>query len=141
MGISFHSENIQFDLKQKLSHKQWIRKCIETYQKTLGKITYIFSSNEQLLLMNREYLNQNYLTDVLTFDYTEGDSISGDIFISLEQVIRNAELYDVESVEEIRRVMIHGVLHLLGFKDETVEEKATMREKENEALHLWLKQV
>ena len=141
MAISFHSENIQFDLKQKLRHKQWIWQCIETYQKTPGKITYIFSSNEQLLLMNREYLNHNCFTDVLTFDYTEGDIISGDIFISLEQVTRNAELYDVESVEEIRRVMIHGVLHLLGFSDETDEEKATMREKENEALHLWLKKV
>ena len=91
--------------------------------------------------MNREYLNHNYFTDVITFDYTEGDIISGDIFISLEQVTMNAEVYGAGRVEEIRRVMIHGVLHLLGFKDETDEEKATMREKENEALHLWLKKV
>ncbi len=141
MGISFHSENIQFDLKQKLKHKQWIWKCIETYQRTPGELAYVFTSNEQLLLMNREYLNHNYFTDVITFDYTEGNIISGDVFISLDQVKLNAEIYGTDPVEELRRVMIHGILHLLGLMDETDEEKETMRKKENEALHLWMKEV
>lgn len=141
MGISFHSENIQFDLKQKLKHKQWIWKCIETYQRTPGELAYVFTSNEQLLLMNREYLNHNYFTDVITFDYTEGNVISGDVFISLDQVKLNAEIYGTDPVEELRRVMIHGILHLMGLMDATDEEKETMRKKENEALHLWMKEV
>ena len=91
--------------------------------------------------MNREYLNHNYFTDVITFDYTVNDIISGDIFISMEQVKKNAEFYGVKTEEELRRVMIHGILHLLGFNDSSLEEKETMRKKENEALHLWLKPV
>ena len=91
--------------------------------------------------MNREYLNHNYFTDVITFDYTDDNITSGDIFISMDQVKKNAKFYAVEDEEELRRVMIHGVLHLLGFKDDSSDEKETMREKENEALHLWLKLV
>ena len=141
MAISFHSEGIRFDLKQKNKHKQWINSYIESHKKIPGELSYIFTSNEQLLLMNLEYLNHNYFTDVITFDYTVDDIIAGDIFIGMEQVKKNAELYDVENEEELRRVMIHGILHLLGFNDSSLEEKETMRKKENEALHLWLKQV
>ena len=89
--------------------------------------------------MNRKFLNHNYFTDVITFDYTEKRVTSGDVFISIDQVKSNAEKYGVDVDEELRRVMIHGVLHLVGFKDETEEEKKIMRKKENEALHLWLK--
>ena len=88
--------------------------------------------------MNREYLNHNYHTDVITFDYTDEDIISGDVFISVEQVKKNAHFYRVDAEEEIRRVMIHGVLHLMGYMDSSSEEKEIMREKENEALNLWL---
>ena len=141
MAISFHSEGIRFDLKQKNKHKQWINSYIESYKKFPGEISYIFTSNEQLLLMNREYLNHNYFTDVITFDYTVDDIIAGDIFIGIVQVKKNAEFYGVKTEEELRRVMIHGILHLLGFNDSSSEEKETMLKKENEALHLWLKLV
>lgn len=140
MAISFHSEKIQFDLEEKLRHKRWIRQCLSDFQKVPGKINFIYTSNEHILLMNRDFLNHNYYTDVISFDYTEGDVISGDIFISIEQVKKNAEIYGTDLNEELNRVMIHGILHLVGFKDGTEEEKQLMRKKENEALHLWLKQ-
>ena len=139
MAISFNSENITFDLKQKIRHKQWIRTYVKFQQQLPGDLNFIFTSNERLRLMNREYLNHNYFTDVITFDYTDDNITSGDIFISMDQVKKNAKFYAVEDDEELRRVMIHGVLHLLGFKDDSSDEKETMREKENEALHLWLK--
>ena len=88
--------------------------------------------------MNREYLNHNYFTDVITFDYTERGIISGDVFISVEQVIANAASYDTEPDEELRRVMVHGVLHLMGFRDGTEKEREEMRKLEDEALLLWL---
>ncbi len=139
MAISFHSDGIHFDLEQKIRHKQWIRNSIISYQKIPGNLNFVFTSNEQLRLMNREYLDHDYFTDVITFDYTDVDFTSGDIFISMDLVKQNAEIYKVEVEEELRRVMIHGVLHLLGFKDSSSVEKRSMREKENEALHLWLK--
>ncbi|MCK5136864.1 MAG: rRNA maturation RNase YbeY [Bacteroidales bacterium] len=141
MAISFHSENIQFDLTFKSRHKQWIRACIEAYKKHPEELAFVFTSNEQLRLMNQEYLNHNYFTDVITFDYSEGVITSGDIFISIDQVKMNADLYGVNSEEELRRVMIHGVFHLMGFTDGTAEEVEIMRKKENEALHLWLKKA
>ncbi|MEN8226957.1 MAG: rRNA maturation RNase YbeY [Bacteroidota bacterium] len=141
MAISFHSEGIPFDLKQKIRHKQWIRSCIKFNKKLPGDFNFIFTSNERLRLMNREYLNHNYFTDVITFDYTKDHTISGDLFISIDQVKKNAEFYGVKADEELRRVMIHGVLHLLGFKDASSGEREIMREKENEALHLWLKLI
>ncbi len=139
MVISFHSDGIQYDLKQKIRHKQWIRKTIISHKKIPGNLNFVFTSNEQLRLMNREYLNHNYFTDVITFDYTDLDLTAGDIFISMDQVKKNAEFYRVGLEEELRRVMIHGVLHLVGFKDSSSAEIRSMREKENEALHLWLK--
>ena len=104
-----------------------------------GALSFIFTSNERLRLMNQEFLNHNYFTDVITFDYSEGNRISGDVFISIEQLRLNAEIYDVSVEDEQRRVMIHGVLHLMAYGDASDEEKEIMRKKENEALHLWLK--
>jgi probable rRNA maturation factor len=137
VAISFHNEGITFQLKEKNRHKKWIGDWIHSHQKIPGKITYIFTSNELLRLMNREYLNHNYFTDVITFDYTEGETLSGDIFISVDQVILNAGTFDTETNEELRRVMIHGVLHLMGYADRTDPEKQEMRNLENEALLLW----
>ena len=139
MDISFHNEGIRFELKDKIKHKKWIRKWLESNQLHPSEISYVFTSNEQLRLMNQEFLNHNYFTDVITFDYTSGKKISGDVFISLDQVKSNADFYGVSVKDEQRRVMIHGVLHLMGFSDETDDEKETMRKKENEALHLWMK--
>jgi rRNA maturation RNase YbeY len=139
--VTFHTEKTKFNLRQKLLHKQWINSWVKSRNATCGSISVIFTSNSNLRLINREYLNHNYYTDVITFDFSEGSIISGDIFISIEQVQLNAQAYATEPGEELRRVMIHGVNHLLGFKDGTDEERTTMRQLENEALHLWLKMV
>jgi probable rRNA maturation factor len=90
------------------------------------------------LLLNSKYLNHNYFTDVITFNYSEEGNISGDVFISVPQVAENAIRYKVVQDEELRRVMIHGVLHLIGFNDNTRAEMEEMRKMENDALHLWL---
>jgi rRNA maturation RNase YbeY len=139
VSVSFHNETIKFDLKEKIRHKRWIRQIIKSHQKLPGKVAVVFTTNEYLKLMNRDYLNHNHFTDVITFDYSDDKVISGDIFISIEQVKKNASFYKVGPNEELRRVIIHGVLHLLGFGDKTPLEKETMRKLENEALHLWLK--
>ena len=139
MDISFHSEGIRFELKAKIKHKKWIRKWIESHQLQAGEISFVFTSNEQLRLMNKKFLNHNYFTDVITFDYSSGKKISGDVFISIDQLRINADIYGVSLEDEQRRVMIHGVLHLMAYSDSSDEEKETMRKKENEALHLWLK--
>ena len=141
MAVEFHSEETEFILKQKLLHRSWVNRWIESQEGRCGKLIFIFTSNKQLKLINEKYLNHNYFTDVVTFDYTEGPLISGDVFISIDQVRINARTYDVEEREEIRRVMIHGVNHLLGYKDGTDEEKRIMRQMENDALHLWLKML
>ena len=141
MSVSFHTEEVNFNLKQKLRHKRWIKEWIAKNYKDPGILSFVFTSNERIRLINQEYLNHNYFTDVITFDYTEEDLISGDVFISVDEVKRNADYYGANIDEELRRVMIHGVIHLLGYQDGNEEEKRIMRKKENEALHLWLKLV
>ena len=141
MSLSFHNEEVSFNLKQKLLHKQWIKEWIVSNHKTPGTLSFVFTSNERIKLINKEYLNHNYFTDVISFDYTEGNLISGDIVISVEEVNRNADFYGADLEDELRRVMIHGVCHLLGYADGNKEEKEIMRIKENEALHLWMKLV
>jgi rRNA maturation RNase YbeY len=140
VGFSFHSEQVKFDINQKLRHKAWIRNCIHLQNKNPGEIAFIFTSNERILELNRSYLNHNDFTDVITFDYSSGDRVSGDIFISVEEVKKNAAFYEVDVEHELRRVMIHGIFHLLGFDDRTEKEAREMREMEDEALHLWLKE-
>ena len=139
MAIRFHSLNFKFDLRNKNLHKSWIKRCISAHDRIPGALSFIFTSNPSLREMNREYLNHDYFTDVITFDYSDGDVVSGDVFISIDQVRINAESYDEKFEDELRRVMIHGVLHLMAFDDSTDGEKAMMRKLENEALHLWLK--
>lgn len=138
MPVSFHTEETNFNLGQKLRHKKWIKQWIESHNTNCGALSIVFTSNKHLRLINKEYLNHNYYTDVITFDYSEGNLISGDIFISIEQVGFNAKVYSTNKGEELRRVMVHGVNHLLGYKDGNKEEQLTMRQMENDALHLWL---
>jgi len=140
VAIRFHSQEVKFDLRNKNLHKSWIMSCIEAHERITGSLNFIYTSNPELREMNREYLNHNYYTDVITFDYTEGDIISGDVFISVDQVQKNADSYSQSFENELRRVMVHGVLHLLGFGDASDAEKKRMRKMENEALHLWLKE-
>lgn len=139
MSVSFHTEKSKFNLVRKLQHKRWIKLWIESQEAVCGNLSFIFTTNKQIKLINQKYLNHNYFTDVITFDYTEDNTVSGDIFISVDQVTINAKSYDTCREDEMRRVMIHGVIHLLGYNDETDEDRAAMRKMENEALHLWLK--
>jgi len=139
--VYFHTEEIKFNLRYKRLHKQWIGQWIVLNQKSPGNLNFLFTSNERIKLINQKYLNHNYFTDVISFDYTEGNLIAGDIVISVEEVKKNAEFYGAEWLDELRRVMIHGVLHLMGYGDKTQEERIIMRKKENEALHLWMKLV
>ena len=141
MPVTFHSEKTHFKLGQKLQHKRWINLWVESQDADCGQLSFVFTSNKHLRLINQQYLNHNSYTDVITFDYTEEGLISGDIFISIDQVRINAGIYGTEEGEELRRVMIHGVNHLLGYGDGNDEERETMRQLENDALHLWLKMV
>ena len=141
MPVSFHTEKTKFELKNKLQHKKWIKLWIESQSAVCGDLSFVFTSNKHIKLINKQYLNHNYFTDVITFDYTERNLISGDILISIDEVRNNAQRYETDELVELRRVMIHGVMHLLGYNDGTDEEKAIMRKMENEALHLWLKEV
>lgn len=138
MAINFYNEKIKFDLKRKDLHKRWIRECIVFHKRKAGHLSFIFTSNEHIRSINRKFLNHNYFTDVITFDYTEGVVISGDCFISVEKVKENAKELGEGFEAELRRVMIHGVLHLLGFNDKEEEGKRIMLIKENEALNLWV---
>ena len=139
MPVTFHTEDIFFDLSQKQKHRRWISTWIESHEFICGNLSFIYTSNNNLRDINRRFLNHNYFTDVITFDYREGKILSGDIFISVDQVRENAVSYKTEVEEELRRVMIHGVIHLQGYRDKTEEERETMHQMENEALLLWLK--
>ena len=139
MPVTFHTEDIFFDLSQKQKHRHWISTWIESHEFICGNLSFIYTSNNNLRDINRRFLNHNYFTDVITFDYREGKILSGDIFISVDQVRENAVSYKTKAEDELRRVMIHGVIHLQGYRDETEEERETMHKMENEALLLWLK--
>jgi rRNA maturation RNase YbeY len=141
VSVSFHTEKTEFSLGKKLLHKRWIKQWIESKGAVCGSISFIFTSNKQIKLLNQKYLNHYYFTDVITFGYSDNEVIAGDIFISVDQVRLNAVSYGTDECEEFRRVMIHGVIHLMGYDDGTDEERETMHQMENEALHLWLKMV
>ena len=112
-------------------NKKWLNQVISNEAKVEGDITYIFCNDDYLLEKNIRFLNHNTLTDVITFDYCEGNSVSGDIFISIERVKENSEVFKVDFLTELNRVMVHGLLHLLGYKDKTERESNLMRKKEN----------
>lgn len=118
-------------------HKKWIAKWINSNEFLPGDISFMFTDNPGIRSVNRAYLNHDYFTDVITFDYAEFPVISGDIIVSIDEVRENALVFKTEFEDELRRVMIHGIIHLFGFNDSNDEERAIMREKENEALHLW----
>ena len=116
---------------------RWIRAVAADYGFTVGNITYIFCSDERELEVNRQFLGHDYYTDVITFDYTAGTTLNGDIFISLDTVRSNAETVGVPFENELRRIIIHGVLHLTGQGDKTPETKTQMTAKEEKALAKW----
>ncbi|MGI6292815.1 MAG: rRNA maturation RNase YbeY [Bacteroidales bacterium] len=138
-NISFINNDISFLLKQKKRLKEWIISVILEEEKTPGVISYIFCSDDFLVDINMKYLNSNYLTDIITFDYTEDTIISGDIMISIERVKDNAKTYKTTFHNELLRVIIHGILHLCGYKDKSSTEIKTMREKEDYYINKYVK--
>ncbi|MEZ5070036.1 MAG: rRNA maturation RNase YbeY [Bacteroidales bacterium] len=137
MGLNFLQKECTFQLTEKNKHRSWIKDVILRHGYSPGSISFIFSSDPAILEINNSFLNHNYVTDVITFDYSEKGLVSGDVFIGVDEVKRNAQLYEVEFPSELRRVMIHGILHLMGFDDGTEEQRAGMRHSEDEALGLW----
>ena len=110
---------------------EWLQKLITHEEKKVGKITYIFMSDEGLLKVNRDFLKHDYYTDIITFDYVKGKTISADIFVSLPRISDNAMSHSKDFNSELHRVLAHGLLHLCGYKDKTDEEKTEMRKKED----------
>lgn len=119
------------------SVKKWIKNVIELNGKSVGSINYVFCDNEYLLEINKKYLNHNYFTDVITFNYNQKNFIAGDIFISIDMVRENSINYKVDFSEELLRVMVHGILHLLGFGDKNRSERNKMRQMEDMCLKMF----
>jgi probable rRNA maturation factor len=134
--INFYSEIEKFSLSSINKVKRWIESVIISEEKKEGAISYIFCDDAYLLKKNIKYLKHNTLTDIISFDYTMGEIISGDIFISIERVKENAKLFQTDFKDELHRVMVHGVLHYCGYHDKTKQEKAQMRTKEDYYLSL-----
>lgn len=134
MAITFYAEDIELPAIKEQPVKAWIKAVAEGYGKKAGEISYIFCSDEKILEVNRQYLQHDYYTDIITFDYTEGNKISGDLFISLDTVRTNAEAFDTTYTEELHRTIIHGILHLCGINDKGPGEREIMEENENRAL-------
>lgn len=134
MPVYFHSEDTDFRLDKKRLYKTWIRDIVNQHKKTTGNLNVIFCSNTYLLEINRKYLNHNYFTDVITFDYSLSDRVEGDVFVSIDQVKINCQALKVGFIEELCRVIIHGVLHLLGYMDDSGKKRETMRELEDSAM-------
>lgn len=135
--IFFHSEEIDFQIENEEKTSQWIDSIVSNHSKITGDITYIFCTDEYLLKVNKEHLNHDYYTDIITFDYTNNGVISGDLFISIDRVKDNSKELNQTFKNELNRVMIHGVLHLLGFGDKTEDEAKIMRSKEEESILLF----
>ncbi|MGX7667895.1 rRNA maturation RNase YbeY [Flavobacterium pedocola] len=129
--ISFNYET-DFTLEDEQAFENWISRVIASESKELGEISYIFCDDEYLHKINVEYLNHDDLTDIISFDYSEGKVLQGDIFISIERVKDNASDFNVSFEEELKRVMIHGVLHYCGYKDKSETDEELMRTKEDE---------
>jgi len=135
--IHFNESDISCRVKHRLAVRSWLNQIIESRQKSVGEISVVMCSDKYLLEVNQKYLNHDFYTDIITFDYSEGSEISGDLMISYERVKENAASQKVTVQHELRRVMVHGVLHLLGFKDKTEEDAAEMRSQEDAALDLF----
>ncbi len=134
--ISYYTEDTPFIFKGKLLNNKWLKLVAESEIRRIGDISIIFCSDNYILNVNQEYLQHDYFTDIITFDYCEGDRLSGDLFISVDTVKENALEYGTEFQEELNRVIVHGILHLIGYDDHTPEDIEVMRKKENYYLSL-----
>lgn len=129
--VAFYFEDTDFKLRHKTRIKEWLRLVAESEVFTLGNISVIFCSDNYILDINQKYLQHDYFTDIITFDYSEGGRISGDLFISVDSVRENSVEYGTEFEDELHRVIVHGILHLIGYDDHTEDEIKTMRSKED----------
>ncbi|MDD2559252.1 MAG: rRNA maturation RNase YbeY [Bacteroidales bacterium] len=134
--IQFHQEDIELPKLDKKKISLWVEEVAASYGKKTGQINYIFCSEEKILEVNKQYLNHDYFTDIISFDYSSAQNISGDLFISPFTVASNAELLKQPFQRELHRVIIHGILHLCGFEDKTSDQQTIMRKEENKALEL-----
>jgi rRNA maturation RNase YbeY len=132
--IDFLSEDIEFPSINTALLKKWITKIIKDHDFNVGSISVIFCSDEYILKTNREFLDHDYYTDIITFDYCENRNISGDLLISLETVASNSKEFKTDFIDELYRVIIHGILHLLGYDDKTPELLSIIRKEEDKAL-------
>lgn len=134
--IRFIAEKTDLPALQEIAVRSWITRVASLYGKRIGNITYIFCNDEHILAVNRQFLQHDYYTDIITFDYSEDAIISGDIFISTDTVSSNAAQIGVKYEDELLRIIIHGILHLTGQADKTPETRAEMTRKENSALDM-----
>lgn len=134
--VSYYTQDTNFNFKGRLLNNRWLKMVAESELKRLGDISIIFCSDNYILDVNMKYLQHDYFTDIITFDYCEGDRLSGDLFISVDSVRENATFYGTEFENELNRVIVHGLLHLIGYDDHTEEDQKTMRAKENYYLQL-----
>ena len=134
--INFNYES-EFTLENEEAIATWLSAVIASENKTEGEINYIFCDDEYLHKINVEYLNHDTLTDIISFDYTMGNEIGGDIFVSVERVLDNSKDYNTSFDDELKRVLVHGVLHYCGYKDKSEDDEALMRSKEDEKLAMF----
>ena len=134
--ISFHTQGTEMPPIDSAQVEEWIRQVASGYRRKIGEVNYIFTNDETILAMNRQFIGHDYYTDHIGFDYCQGSILSGDIYISLDTVHTNAELYAPDYLHELHRVIIHGILHLVGFHDKTPEERKEMEAAEDRALLL-----
>lgn len=136
MPVYLHSEVPSYSFTKKKIIKDWLKNVIHLENKVLGEINVIVVSDLELLEINKKFLNHDYFTDVITFNYNENDNMSGDIYISIDRIIENAEKLKLNSDTEFNRVIIHGLLHLLGYNDKTPDQKVQIRSKEDTYLQI-----
>lgn len=134
--IRYFTEDIKFEFKGKLSNNKWLRLVASSEIRKIGDVNIIFCSDNYILDINMKYLQHDYFTDIITFDYCEGNVLNGDLFISIDSVKENSEFYKTGFQDELNRVIVHGILHLIGYDDHSEEEIKVMRSKEDYYLSL-----
>jgi rRNA maturation RNase YbeY len=135
--INFFYNHSEFSLENKLQFKLWIERCLENYELEMGEVSYTFVNDDELLEINKEIFDHDFYTDIITIDQRVGDVVSADIFISVDRVRENAKNLKQSFENEIKRIIIHGLLHIVGFNDHTDEEKQEMREQEDYCIEMF----
>ena len=134
--VRYYTEDIKFEYKNRLLNNRWLQMVAGSEMKSIGDVNVIFCSDNYILDINMRYLQHDYFTDIITFDYCEGNTLSGDLFISIDSVRENSALYGSDFEEELHRVIVHGLLHLIGYDDHTDNDIKMMRSKENYYLNM-----